>query len=676
MSLLSARNVSVFSADKSDIAVASVSELPEELEKQKVHDLHAAERVLEVQKIYHEERDKRLRTDGAAQYVDLATSEKFQNIYRDIWADQIVPDAGGPVLVDGSRTKVLVLGAGYGGLLSTVRMIEAGVNADNIWIVDSAGGYGGTWYWNRYPGAMCDVESYIYMPLLEELGYMPKHKYSYAPELRDHAEKVATKWGLRDRTFFQTTVESLTWDDEKLEWMVKLVCAKPGRDKQELRVRSQFVVTAAGVLNWPKVPKIPGIERFQGHVFHTSRWDYAYTGGTDKEDHPALVNLKGKRVGIIGTGATAIQVVPELAKWAKELFVFQRTPSAIDRRDQRETDAAWWQSETKERVGWQKARRENFNMFVSNAPRPPVNLVSDGWTKMPAYSALVGSPATIGMTSVPAYVANLYALDLPRSERVRARVEEIVEDSDTAEKLKAWYPTWCKRPCFHDDYLPSFNQPHVKLVDTDGRGVDSLYEHGIYFNGVEYPLDLLILSTGFQSPLIGSPANRAHISVTGRNGRSLDEKWNDGIATLHGVFTHDFPNLFWQGPAQTGLTSNQTFLLDEMSTHVASIIVSATRKAVNAPEKASFAIEPTDEAEKSWTHEILARAAASAGMAGCTPSYFNLEGEVDRIAEKGQEAQMKAARGGIWGHGIADFTNVIRKWRAQGDLQGIEILTK
>ena len=518
---------------------------------------------------------------------------------------------------------------------------------------------------------MCDIESYLYMPLLEEMEYMPKHKYAYGTELREYAESIAEKYELRNKTTFRTEVNDLTWDDNDKEWVVKMTRARTGQKDSNLTVRARFVISTSGLLNSPKVPVSLGIEKFQNQSFHTSRWDYAYTGGSPTD--PSLTNLKDQRVGIIGTGATAIQAVPHLAKWAKELYVFQRTPSAIDERGQRPTDAQWWDREIRGKKGWQRKRNENFIAFICNAsPPPPVDMVADGWTKMPSFSGLIGGPAKVSMESIPAHVGSLHSLDFPRQERIRRRVEEIVKDKTTAEKLKAWYPGWCKRPCFHDDYLPTFNLPNVTLVDTDGKGVDCITENAVVVGGTEYKIDLLIFGTGFRSPGVGSPAYSAGMSVTGRNGLSLDKKWTDGVATLHGIISREFPNLFWPGPLQAGAAGNQTFLLDNLATHIAYILCESARRAGKDQPVESFTIEPTLEAEEEWSMQVLMRAASFAGLAGCTPGYLNMEGEIDRV--KGQEEQMKAARGAIWGEGMMSYVGVIEGWRGQGNLRGLEIM--
>jgi cation diffusion facilitator CzcD-associated flavoprotein CzcO len=522
---------------------------------------------------------------------------------------------------------------------------------------------------------MCDIESYIYMPLLEEMGYMPKHRYSYGPELREYAESIADKWKLRDKTLFRAEVKNMTWDDDEKEWVVKMTKTGMCQKKSDISVRSHFVFAASGLLNCPQLPGIPGIGDFQGHSFHTSRWDYAYTGGSATD--PSLTNLKDKRVGIIGTGATAIQAVPHLAKWAKELYVFQRTPSSVDERANRPTDAEWWSREIQGQKGWQKKRNENFHAFVCNAsPRPPINMVSDSLTEMPSFSALIGGPTKVTMDSIPAYVASMHALDFPRQEKIRRRVENIVKDKTTAEKLKPWYPGWCKRPCFHDEYLSTFNLPNVTLVDTNGKGVDSITEHAVVTGDSTYEVDLLIFSTGFRvSSPAGSPAFRAGMSVIGRNGESLDQKFAKGALTLHGTVSHGFPNFFWPGPLQAGAGANQVFVVDQFATHIAYILSESMQRVAQEQQLGQkFTIEPTAEAEEEWSMQVLSRAANLAALAGCTPGYLNREGDIDRIS--GVEERIKAAKGAIWGEGILDYLNVLEGWRAQGNLRGLEVTVR
>ena len=266
---------------------------------------------------YRQERDKRLRPDGNDQYVEV--TGQFAHYLDDPYVEPIVRD---PIAVD---VEVVVVGGGFGGLLAGARLKEAGIT--DVRLVEKGGDFGGTWYWNRYPGAQCDVESYIYLPLLEEIGYIPKEKYTRAPEILEHSRAIGRHFGLYDGALFQTEVTGMRWDDALGRW---LVATNRG---DELRAR--FVCMANGPLHRPKLPAIEGIESFRGHSFHTSRWDYDYTGG-DSEGN--LTRLAGKRVGIIGTGATAVQVVPHVGAAAEHLYVFQRTPSSIDVRNNRPTD--------------------------------------------------------------------------------------------------------------------------------------------------------------------------------------------------------------------------------------------------------------------------------------------------------------------------------------------------
>jgi cation diffusion facilitator CzcD-associated flavoprotein CzcO len=613
---------------------------------------------------YAAEKDKRIRPDGNAQYIDIETDDKWKSLAKDPWANPIELASRPPVLKSGDEVKIIILGAGYGGLLYAVRFIQAGFKPSNIRIVDTAGGFGGTWYWNRYPGLMCDVESYVYMPLLEETGYMPKHKYSYGPELRAYAELIAEKWDLTDKAVFCTEVRSYEWEESSKRWVVKLEQQRGG-DMVDMTVRSQFVVIANGVLNHPKIPK--GLENFGAHVFHTARWDYGPTGGSP--ENPTLTGLEGKRVGLIGTGATSIQLVPQLAKWAKELYVFQRTPSSVGERGQRETTPEEWKK-IANGPGWQLRRSENFMAWLSGET-PDENMVNDEWSKMKGYCALVGGPhdKPLTMEDIPGHIGKYMALDYEHSEGTRQRVDVIVKDEKTAASLKAWYPSWCKRPTFHDDYLPSFNLPNVHLVDTDGKGIDRSSKSGIIAAGKEYPLDVLILSTGYRSPAaeLMEPGAASNMTIVGRDSVPLAEKWNTkGPSTLHGITTNGFPNLFLAGPAQTGASANFVYVQDVLSQHSAYLAAEAIKQSLD-PERAT--VEPTVEAEEGWSMQIMMRAAWFATIGVCTPSYINQEGQM----QMDQAETMKLMRGSPYSLGMNAYTYVLREWRADGKMDGIII---
>jgi cation diffusion facilitator CzcD-associated flavoprotein CzcO len=350
----------------------------------------------------------------------------------------------------------------------------------------------------------------------------------------------------------------MNWDDEAKEWIVKMINIAHGHGGKEITVRSDFVLMSPGILHNPKLPAVPGIESFKGPIFHTSRWDYNFTGGSP--DNPFLTKLQDKSVGVIGTGASAVQLVPIVAKWSKKLYVFQRTPSSVNRRDNRPTNPEEWKENIATKKGWWRARNENYNACLAQSlPPNTTNLVDDEWTKMPTYFGLIGSPRTVNPAEAPAFVAELYTRDIPYAEKVRARVSEMVKDEETAKNLKHWYPSWCKRPTFHDEYLQAFNQPNVKLVHTDGKSISNITSQGVVFADKEYPIDILIFATGYEIPAKRpDPASRAGIEVIGRSGRSIVQKFAENGDTLHGVITRDFPNLLWTGPGQAGVTANCT----------------------------------------------------------------------------------------------------------------------
>ncbi|KAK7515020.1 putative monooxygenase [Phyllosticta citriasiana] len=614
---------------------------------------------------YAEERDKRLRSDGFAQYVDLR--QDAPGLAADPWIDYDALASQEPILKDGDDVKFLITGAGHISLLFAGRLVEAGFDPKDICLVDTAGGFGGTWYWNRFPGLTCDVEGYIYLPFLEETGYVPKQKYSSGEEIRRHCERVAAHFNLRG--LFSTTVLSQVWDDSKRRWVVKMQQNRgPGREKLDLEVTAQFIYTGSGLFTCPKAPKVPGFEDFKRsrHVFHPSRWDYEYTGGSPGD--PSLAKLKDKVVGIVGTGATSIQIVPEVAKWAKHLYVFQRTPSYCSPRRQVATDLENWSSIASGK-GWQRARRHNFDKFTSNDPEP-VDLINDGWTKHRAFAGLVGGPKAITPQNFQNYAKELFDLDIERAEKVRAHVEQQVQDPTTAEKLKAWYPGWCKRPTFHDEYLPTFNRPNVTLVDTKGQGVERFTDSGVIVNGIEHELDVMILSTGYGLAIgnEAAPGFRNGIAIVGRDGRRIEDKWGAAdFGTFHGVLTHGFPNMIIPGLSGAVGSANLTSTYDMIATHAANILKAATQRASD-PER--LVVEASKEAEEEWTSEVQKRAIRLAIFATCTPGYFNHEGAA---AKKSMEEKMLDAKRALWGDGIFSWQRIVEEYDARGGLEGVEV---
>ncbi|KAL6233062.1 hypothetical protein BDW75DRAFT_232288 [Aspergillus navahoensis] len=612
---------------------------------------------------YEKERENQLQHRGRIPYVDLLTSERFQKFVRDPWINDDSRSAASTELLSQKFTGVLIVGAGFGGLLFAVRLIESGAyTAEEIILMDTAGGFGGTWYWNRYPGIMCDVESFIYMPLLEETAYMPNMKYAPGSELRRYAELIAEKWGLTHRGLFQTTLHKLEWHEENNGWTAHATRQDSQSGPLSITLEADIVILASGPFSGPQTPEFPNIGKYQGDIFHTSRWNYEITGGSD--ENPEMEKLKDKTVGVIGTGATSIQVVPQLAAWAKELIVFQRTPSSVDWRNNYPTNVEWWK-EISAKAGWQRRRMENFNSFTSNeSPLPSEDLVADAWTTMPSFSVLIGGPGNLD----EGYLGKIHVTDHGRQARIRDRVSQMVSDRQTAELLQPWYRGWCKRPCFHDDYLPAFNKPNVKLVDLRNSEISGFTEKGIAVEATEYPLDLVVLSTGLTFSGSSSPAEKAKVTVLGRGGKSMQQKWATKLATLHGVVSKDYPNLFFPGPHQIGVCANQMYVLDQLSSHVAYIIARALR---HAPAGTKVTIEPTAKAEEHWAENIITRARAMAGVANCTPGYYNNDGGIDKPRD--QEELMNAARQATWGEGIADYIQVLEDWRSRNELEGLDI---
>ncbi len=577
---------------------------------------------------YRSERDKRLRSDANEQYIEIAG--QFAH-YLD---DPYVEVQERAALFD--EVQVAIIGGGFGGLLAGARLREAGV--EDLRVIEKGGDFGGTWYWNRYPGAACDIESYVYLPLLEEVGFMPSRKYATAPEILQHSRNIANHFRLYENACLSTEVTDLTWDESDRRWIIST-----NRGDQ---MRARFVVMANGPLHRPKLPGIPGVERYQGHSFHTSRWDYEYTGG---DSTGGLDNLSDKVVGIIGTGATAVQCVPHLGRGAKELFVFQRTPSSIDVRADRLTDPDW---AADLQPGWQRRRMDNFNNLVSGIPEAE-DLVNDGWTDIIG-NLLIRMRRGEGEMTPEGIARTMEMADFEKMEQIRARVEEIVQDPVMAEALKPWYRQFCKRPCFHDDYLPTFNRPNVHLIDTDGKGVQEITERGVVVDGKEYELDCLIYATGFE---VGTEyARRAGYEVHGRDGVTLTEKWADGASTFHGFFSRGFPNCFIVSVVQSGFSANFPHMLDEQSKHLAYVLDHAQRHDVTL-------VETSQEAEDAWVQTIIDQAQYNVKfLEACTPGYYNNEG---RPADR-------TVRNGSYGAGSPAFIRVLEQWRAAGDLAGLE----
>jgi cation diffusion facilitator CzcD-associated flavoprotein CzcO len=579
----------------------------------------------QVREKYELEKLKRLRAEGNDQYIALREIKDFD-------ADPFTPLVErAPLDVE---TDVVIVGAGWGGLAAAAYLTKYGV--DDFLVLDKAGDFGGTWYWNRYPGCMCDVESYTYLPFLEETGYVPTMKYAPAPEIFAYAKLLGRHFDLYRRAVFQTEVTDAVWDEDTHRWIITT--------NRGDRIASRFMVLCGGVLHKAKVPNIPGIDEFQGEAFHTTRWDYTVTGGSPEEP---MDKLSDKVVGIIGTGATGVQAVPKLAEAAKHLYVFQRTPSSIGPRNQQKTDPEWF-AQMSSKPGWQRERMENFSDMTTGR-KPPVDLVQDAWTD------LLGED----LKRIPVDEADaeqLELLNIQKMDQLRARIDAIVKDPETAEKLKPWYKVGCKRPCFHDDYLPAFNRDNVTLVDTDGRGVERFTKAGVVANGEEYPLDVLIFASGFE--LLSFYTHRLGFDPKGEGGVSMSEAWAHGPSTLFGINSRGFPNLFINSPIQGGQDINFSLPITQASLQIAYVISEVIHRGASK-------VEPTPEAEDDWFNVCFSTVIPyGTYIASCTPSYLNNESAAPTDYEMKISAYMGSVR---------DWMAILESWRQEGELRGFEL---
>jgi cyclohexanone monooxygenase len=598
---------------------------------------------------YAAERAKRLRPDGNDQYQRL--SGKFASLAADPYTPFIERE---PVA---DHVTFAFVGAGMSGLVVGARLKEAGI--DSFRLIDKAGGVGGTWYWNRYPGARCDTAAMIYLPLLEETGYMPSEKYVRGPEIRAHCERIAEQYGLYDKALFHTEVSSIEWQETAQVWRIT---TNRGDD-----FTAKYVAIGTGPLHVAKLPGIPGIETFKGKSFHTSRWDYDYTGG-DANGAP-MDKLADKRVAIIGTGATGVQCIPQVAKTAKQLLVFQRTPSSVDVRNNRPIDPEWFASITK--PGWQKRWMDNFVENMGGG-LPTEDLINDGWTAISRRireKALGSTPLwlarliarlrrALGTARGPQSTARIRAAfedsDIEKMEEIRARVESVVQDPHTAEHLKPWYSQLCKRPCFSDEYLPAYNMPNTTLVDTDGKGVERITETGLVVGGTLYEVDCIIYASGFE---FGANFQlKTGFDLKGRGGQMLSEYWADGLQTLHGLHMHGFPNAFAVQMNQgANMVSNIPHNIVDHAATTAQIVAHAERKGYAE-------IEPTQEAVDKWVKLILSTPPSMITSSDCTPGFWNNEGQ-------GWDEKFRRSQGHPGG--AEGFFRHIDAWRRSGDFAGL-----
>ncbi|MGE0878491.1 MAG: flavin-containing monooxygenase [Acidimicrobiia bacterium] len=588
-----------------------------------------------VRRKYLAERDKRL-VAGRAAIRDLTTDEVFAR-YKE---DPFTPVAARAPVVD--DIDVAIVGGGMAGVVAGAELRKAGVA--NIRIIDKAGGIGGTWYWNRYPGVMCDVESYQYLPMLEEMNYVPTTRYAFGDEIRRHLEAIAQRFDLVGGALFHTGIETAEWDEAAARWRIRT-------DRGD-ELTARYVVMAVGILNLMKLPVIEGMETFKGRSFHTARWDYSYTGGSPSTP---MTKLADKRVAIIGTGASAVQCIPPLAESAQRLYVFQRTPSAVGFRGNRPTSQEFIDSLT---PGWQRARMENFQAIMLGLP-VEVDLTDDGWTH---HFGPNHHPPRDPSWSIAEYMRHAEEFDYRIMEEHRRRVDETVLDKRTAEILKPYYRYLCRRPCFLDEYYPAFNRDNVTLIDCPA-GIERVNETGLVVNGDQYDVDLIVYATGFEAEATAL-SRRAGCTVIGRGGVTLVDKWSSGAASLYGMMTHGFPNLFvMPAPGQQAVvTVNHTLITVEGAEHIGATVALLEKSNVR-----SFDVNA--DAEDAWVKTILSSwVDGSSVMSACTPSRINNEGH----------PELNIPQNGSYGGGLGDFfgfKKLLREWRERADFAGLDVET-
>lgn len=488
------------------------------------------------------------------------------------------------------------------------------------------------------------MESYVYLPFLEETGYIPKDRFSYGPEILEQTARVVARWNLSSHAQFQTKVGSIIWDEALRRWHI--------RTNKDDHFTAQFVITATGTLHEPKLPAIAGIEEFQNAKFHSARWDYSVTGGDSAGNMTRLAN---KTVGIIGTGTSAAQIVPMVARSAKKLFIFQRTPSSISLRENCKTDPGI--AATLE-PGWQQRRMDLLSRILSGDKSDEECTALEGLEALTP-RAIYQEAAGAGITVKSEDLSELMQLaDLRHMEAARKLVEDTVQDRATAEKLKPWYSFLCKRPAFHNNYLVTFNRPNVELVDTDGQGVERVTQTAVVTNGREYPVDVLIFATGFNFFIRPDFYRRSGFDLIGASGISLDALWDkNGPNTLFGIhFGGGFPNLFNIGTVQAGVAFSWLQTCYVAADHIAGVI------ACSLNEGRFEVIEPTDEAQEEWGKQMDVGAELKLQFhKACPPGSYNNQGKPEELS----------ARWGSYPKGVMAWADTLREWREEGKLRGM-----
>jgi cyclohexanone monooxygenase len=469
---------------------------------------------------------------------------------------------------------VVVVGAGFAGLYQLHRLRGLGLR---VRVIEAAAGVGGTWYWNRYPGARCDVDSlsysYSFSPELEQ-EWTWTEKYSTQPEILRYINHVADQFDLRRDITFSTRVESSVWDEAARRWTVST-------DHGE-SIRAQFVIMATGCLSVTKLPEVPGIETFAGPTYHTSRWPHEG------------VDFTGMRIAVIGTGSSGIQAIPLLAEQAADTTVFQRTPNftvPASNRPLAQKEIADVKANYRE---FRQAQRTSSFWVLVPEPTHSAHAATED-ERNAAYQAVWDKGALFSMlTSYTDLLTDKAANDTV-AEFVREKIREIVHDPEIAEALSPrGYAFGTKRPCLDSGYYETFNKEHVQLVDLRKTPILALTQKGVQTTDREYEFDAIVFATGFDAMTGALTA----IDIRGRSGVTLKDKWAAGPRTYLGIAVADFPNLFTiTGPSSPSVLSNMVVSIEQ---HVDWIT-----DAIGYLRKHELCeMTPTAEAEAAWLAHV------------------------------------------------------------------------
>ena len=467
------------------------------------------------------------------------------------------------------RVDVLIVGGGFGGMYATYKFREMGYSIQSF---EAGGGLGGVWYWNRYPGARVDLPSidysFAFSPEVEQ-EWTWSEQFAAQPELLEYINFVGKRLDLNKHYQFNTRVHRAQWDEARQLWVLKT-------DKGETW-EAPYCIMATGPLSVPKDPEIPGLSRFKGALYRAAKWP----------QEP--VRFEGKRVGVIGTGSTGIQIVQEVGKTAGELFVFQRTPSFTMPMRNTKLDPEYVAEVKRHYPGLREAARnsavgglrpQSTRAFFSCTPEQRKTLLEDAWKN--------GGLAMLGTFSD--LLVNEEA-NAEVAEFVRGKIGEVVKDPVTAEALKPKdYPIFARRPCLDSSYYETYNQPNVHLVDLFKQPIVEITEKGVRTEQGEYELDILILATGYD----GLTGALTAFDVVGKGGQTVNQKWKDGARSYLGIMMEGFPNLFMTtGPTGPAALANIVRISENDVDWIAELMV-------HMEKNGQAAAEVTREAEQAW----------------------------------------------------------------------------